>query len=1134
MMVFVYEFSMNPEVNIDSSLRTNWFSLINDTTEDGFETRYSKSNNDQTTMTLLQILLKALKKNVIQKKYVEEQPSVSLKNEGIKKFRNSFKEKMHTTNWFRIPSSSKVYTVAYKTFPIAHYKSPYENLDHFTTITKIRDHQRITNYVDKMIGQSFYYIGLTNPTRKGDSFSEKPTTVKTVHTTEAKSKYNSKYATTKSKAIFSKEENCKNNTKTHNCNCPMKLGEFLRKILSSIEMLLLVQTNTMDFMTGCDDKKAKKLNNKAKFDDQLSIYQIKEDSVLTLKKNKEEKATNYDKDQFKTMQEHLQTNNDYKIDIKHFESSTMMLNDHLDATDIVKIITKPMERKNEYNIIPVKDKNTETVTTKVILLIYEYAIAVEWNLVQRIRGGNRDNDVTNITHDTPFADRLDRSFFGFDQDYYERMPLLVNALQESNYVDPLIEMSKPVTRKPYGKNSTRTFAPDAYRQSKIKKSSPRPFIFEYRSATPLPFRKTYGSRSWVDSYRNAQRLQNIRQVIRYLEKTINAKAGDMHTKLPNSHAPKTISGASVEPTIEKDRSDETNGMEQLQQNSNRVEIYANHNEDPLFNFKPDSPGEVNLLADTFFRFSPVPNLSIIQDTEPNKIPIFRRIPHRIKCKSNNCDDSVEKKLPDIQTFTEHNTELPTSSTKSFSVMLNLYPLKSNSSPEFKRQGEKAKPLVNKIYITTPKPLIQFRKKPAPKRQTHYRYKRPRYLSRNRNNSESKSIIDTAVRKTKYKNNSTTMIVDVDVYSSEQKNGIMNQSTVHYTTSKIPLSSPLPITEKPVELLAGQVEDYHDGSSGLITIQIPEQTEASTSPPIISLFDTTTSSTEVNPWATRATIPPDVFKFSAEDAKVPDHYKNMATTTVPMDSSNMHWETTQTTSIPVGMDRRDMNLDTTHIEMDRKHLNGETTQAILSDLNRRDMNFDTTQMDTINYNWETTQAFPTEIEGRINWETTEVPMGVNGRSMNLVTTQGVPMETIRINMDWATTQAEMGMDSRDMHLETTSVPTAIYKYGHSIEKPVDKFRETLIIKLRNGITTTEKPDFITTEELEETTTSKTYVPQINGHYRNIVAPNNHIRYSAETYRKRKLEMSVTGFRSYAPMYTEIRRNKTNAAADSDFV
>lgn len=704
---------------------------------------------------------------------------------------------------------------------------------------------------------------------------------------------------------------------------------------------------------------------------------------------------------------------------------------------------------------------------QVILLIYEYAIAVEWSIVQKIRNGNGNYDGTNITHDIPFADRLDRSFFGFDQDYYERMPLLVNALQESNYVDPVIEMSNPVSRKHYGKNNTspRTFATDAHRQSKIKKSSPRPFIFEYRSATPLPFRKTYGSRSWVDSYRNAQRLQNIRQVIRYLEKTINAKSGDMHTKSTNSHTSIALSGAYVKPTIEKDKLDETNTMELLPQNSNRVETYANHNEDPLFNFKPDSPGEVNLLADTFFRFSPVPTPSIKKDTEPNKIPIFRRIPSRIKCKSNNCDDNAQNKFINLKSSTEHNMELPTSSTKSSSLMINLYPLKSNTSPEFMRQDGRTKPLLEKVYITTSRPLIHFRKKSSPMRQTYYRYKRPRYLSRNRNNNESKSIVDRTVHKTKDDNNNITMIVHVDVYSPEEKNGIRNQSIVHYTTSTIQPSSFLPITEKPVELLAGQVEDHHDGSSGLITIQIPEQTEAPTLPPITPLVDTITSSTDVNPWATRVTNPPDVFKFSAEDAKVPDHYKNMVT--VPMDKSNM--------------------------------------------------------------NWETTQTLPTEMDGRINWETTEVPMGIDRRSMNLVTTQAVPMETIRVNMDWATTQSAIDIDTRDMHLETTQVPTETDRYEHSIEKPLNEVGETLIIKLRNGITTTEKFDPTATEEIGETTTFQTYVPQINGHYRNIVAPNN---LSPETYRKRKLEMSVTGFRSHVPMYTEIRRNKTKADTDSE--
>lgn len=751
---------------------------------------------------------------------------------------------------------------------------------------------------------------------------------------------------------------------------------------------------------------------------------------------------------------------------------------------------------------------------QVILLIYEYAIAVEWSLVQRIRSENGTYHLIKTSNDTPFADRLDRSFFGFDQDYYERMPLLVNALQESNYVDPGIDMSRTLSQRPYGKNGTipRKFAPDAYRQTKIRKTSPRPFIFEYRSATPLPFSKTYGSRSWVDSYRNAQRLQNIRQVIRYLEKTINAKAGDMHTKPTNGHTSTSIafSGVYVEPKNEKEKPEESNGsMELQQQNSYRVETYANHNEDPLFNFKPDSPGEVNLLADTFFRFAPVPMSSIIEDPKPKKIPMFRRIPYRKYCRGSHCENIVQDKLQNLKSSTEHITELPTS-TKSFSVMLNLFPLKPNASPEFMRQDERAKPS-DKIYITTPKPLIQFRKKPTPMRRTYYRHKKPKYLTRSKNISDLKST----EQKVKTDNNNTTILVHVDVHSPDDKNGLRNQTLIQYTTTTIRPSTFIPITEKPIELFAGQVEDHHDGSSGLISIQIPENIETSTSPSVptvIPFFDSTTANTEANPWATS---PPDVMKFSAEDAKVPDHYMNMATTTelTNLDKYNMNWVTTQ--AAPMETEIRSMDLPTT--DMERKYRN-----------------------------WETTQTMPTEMDRIINWETTQPPISMDRRSMNLLTTKAVPMQTVHINMDWITTQAPMEMDTRETNSETTTTmdrgnmkwastkaPKEMDRYGKNIEKPVvNKLRDTLIIKLRNGIITTEKANPTTTEEIEETTTMKTYVPQINGHYRSIVEVRNQNRYSPETYRKRKLEMSVTGFRSYVPMYTEIKRNKTKTVDGSE--
>lgn len=635
---------------------------------------------------------------------------------------------------------------------------------------------------------------------------------------------------------------------------------------------------------------------------------------------------------------------------------------------------------------------------QVILLIYEYAIAVEWSTVQR----KRTNGATNNTNDIPFADRLDRSYFGFDQDYFERMPLLVNALQERNYVDPLLDMSRPINRKFYNKSIT-TIKPilrtDTNRQSKIRRTSPRPFIFEYRSPTPLPFSKTYGSRSWVDSYRNAQRLQNIRQVIKYLEKTINAKMGDVYTKPSSAHTSIAFSGVYVEPMVEKHHNSNhpTQDSDMQQQSSDQIEsFHSNHQSDPLFKFKPNNPGDVNLLADGLWRFAPVSPFKYIEN-KAFTIPMFKQIPtYKKYCPSGKCDDDVDNKVQLLQSSTEHSTETLSNKPKSFSVMLNMFPYKPKPSSEFEGQDVKSQPPVDKIYLTTSKPVrFQFRRKTnLPVRRNYYRYKKPKYLIQKKNEFEERLKAKNSDKTTQAPDfdEATKMIVHVNVYSPEDKTD-MKKKIDESSTTIINSSTITPVTNSPFEISSGLVEDFHDGSSGVLPVY--EITEPP--PPVfpqvttmIPFFDTNTASSEItsNSWPTN---PPEVIKFGAEDAKVPDQYLN--------------W------------------MDT-------------TTEYPVTEINRR-----------------------------------------------------------------------------------TSVAS------------LEDEHETLIIRLKNDITTTttatEKLSETTTVEIEETTV-KTYVPQTNGHYRSFSTRN--LAQTTEKNRKKRIEMSVTGFRTYVPMYVEIKRNKTKLNDD----
>lgn len=648
---------------------------------------------------------------------------------------------------------------------------------------------------------------------------------------------------------------------------------------------------------------------------------------------------------------------------------------------------------------------------QVILLIYEYAIAVEWTSVQI----KRTNDASNSTNDSPFADRLDRTYFGFDQDYFERMPLLVNALQESNYIDPLLEMSRPTNRKRYNKSTTTIkphFTTDIYRQSKIRRTSPRPFIFEYRSPTPLPFSKTYGSRSWVDSYRNAQRLQNIRQVIKYLEKTINAKMGDVYSKPSTSHTSIAFSEFYVEPLVDKNRikDHQPQNFDMQQQNSDQVEsFYTNHQSDPLFNFKPNNPGDVNLLADGLWRFAPIPSLSTVKKKLP-AVSMFKKISNnKTFCSSTNCNDNNEEinsNIADLlQSSAEHSIETPPSKPKSYSVMVNLFPYKPNPGSEFKPQELQTQLPVEKIYLTTAKPVrFQFRRKSnLPARHNYYRYKKPKYLIQKKNEFEERfkaRNMEKTTTQTSDFAEANKMIVQVNVYSPEEKTDMkkktefVTESTTTTTTHGSTLKS---LTDLPFEISSGKVEDFHDGSSGVILVQEITETPIP-SPPVIPqvttlipFFDTNTNSEVAsNLWPTN---PPQVIQFGAEDAKVPHQYLNL--------------------------------MDT-------------TTEFPVTEINRRT----------------------------------------------------------------------------------------------SLDSFLEEEHDTLIIRLKNDVTSTSTTETVTetsTEEVEETTT-RAYVPQTNGHARSFYSRN--ASRNIERNRKKKLEMSVTGFRTYVPMYVEIKRNKTIAIKEDD--
>ncbi|XP_063360832.1 uncharacterized protein LOC134649958 [Cydia amplana] len=715
-----------------------------------------------------------------------------------------------------------------------------------------------------------------------------------------------------------------------------------------------------------------------------------------------------------------------------------------------------------------------TVTVVVvILLIYEYGIAVESSLVQNIY--SYGNLSLNGSADSPVADRLDRSYFGFDQDYYERMPLLVNAMQENHYIDPFVD-PVPTKRARLLRNKTKTL-----KTTSIRRTSPRPFIFELRSPTPTPFSRTFGSKSWVESYRNAQRLENLQQVIQYLEKTINAKFGDLYELPSSSSTHIAFSGVYVKPSAEtsKEEKPTTPTLDLLLQSSNKVET-RNHVSDPLFSFKPDSPGDVNLLADGFLRFVPTPTL------DKPTTPMFRPISNRKKL------DNDDKNVVDAQASEIKNIETSTvDKPNSFKVMLNYVPTKTTIDYS---SSDGTSSAINKVYFTTSRPVrFQFKKKSnGPVRRMYM----PRSLKRPIINRTKAPPPQDILRKSS-SNKEATMIVHVNLYP--QRTVVKEVSNVtenkqEYTTTPVTTTTQVdtgrPLTQAP-ELSYPQVEDHHVGSSGVIPVEygtVPPPPPPPVTPFIPTFENTVSSTSEIYSWPTH---PPDVVKFSPEDAKVPDHYQRLR----EMESGSY---TTEANS-------RAFNLHDVHF---KDHYD-QSKQVDAGNgpigYNNRDFNSEETEI--LNHYGRFGER---EIGNSF-------PVNVDSRPMNTGYTKYI----------------DSHRRFRDMHF-STSAPTGTNRrnYRDNIDIQENVEPSTLVVKLKNEVklqtTTTQETITEVEEDSDETTTVKTYVPQINGHYRSVNQNSRMINdwfdKDDENDRKKRLETRVTGLKK--PTYVEIKRNNTN--------
>ncbi|XP_050342346.1 protein PFF0380w-like [Nymphalis io] len=626
---------------------------------------------------------------------------------------------------------------------------------------------------------------------------------------------------------------------------------------------------------------------------------------------------------------------------------------------------------------------TITVTVVVIVLvIYEYMIAVETSFVQEKRFFNK----TKYIHkDLPIiADRLDRNFFGFDQDYYERMPLLINALQDKSTTDSETRI-RSQRKKQISKNYTIKPRTSTVLNRFIRRTSPRPFIFEYKSPYPMPFTKVNSSPSnWMEQYRNAQRLKNLHDVIKYLEKTLNAKFGDIY--LP-TRAQIAFSGMYVGPVETKDT------------NSNIKTVIhsspqSNHYSDPLYIYRPNNPGEVNLLADGL-RFAPtfVPRLNK-QNTEMKHPVTSKQSCVGLKCLVFNknilkSDDlsSAEGAISTISPQLNNN--------KLKSLMLNLFPINKSNS-QYKNE-------LDHIFITTSKPIFQFKRKyTGPVRRFSYRNNKGPTFFKDGNKSNFLSQINNVKNTTTQYFNHHTNIQNInnEIKISEPKKNYFDFSTIN-SDVKATFGNSHVINYPKVNY--SDIEDYHMGSSGIIPVdhRRPPINPVTSIIPLSELFMSTTE--------TMTTNPPDIIKFSPEDAKVPDHYMNV-----------------------------------------RKSNTDKVTESEINKLN----------------------------------------------------------------------------------------------YSESTEVNYDEYEpNTLIVKLKNTIGATSEEnaneETSTTEGFEMKqeeniyTTVGTYVPQINGHYRNVKHKSliSLLQESSEKYRKKRIESLLTTRNpTYVPMYFEIKRNRNNTASN----
>lgn len=234
-IILVYEYSMIHDSK-PKAKRPNWLSLMNNSLETlPFEVKFNKEKLNPAIVQILPLILKTLKKNIYLDKIVEDSSSSSpsyAKKESTEEL-STKNDVPGTQNWMRSPSS-RLYTIEYKTSPILYFRNPTKNIEYFTKIRKIRDYQRIMNYVDKMISDRVS-IGTTIPMAKYIYGAYKIPNIE--YTTPMTSVENHKTNNIINMQI-KKTKTASTQTVEKNCQCPKIMSDLLSKFIVRLKALL--------------------------------------------------------------------------------------------------------------------------------------------------------------------------------------------------------------------------------------------------------------------------------------------------------------------------------------------------------------------------------------------------------------------------------------------------------------------------------------------------------------------------------------------------------------------------------------------------------------------------------------------------------------------------------------------------------------------------------------------------------------------------------------------------------------------------------------------------------------------------------------------------------------------------------